>query len=302
VISCNLCDHNDFRVLLEHKLLIGPLLRCSNCGLVCVDISRSHELIQDSQGQEEREKAYAKETKLAQEKLFFRPDLEYAERLNRKANFEARVLMINGEWNRPTEHARLLEVGCGEGLFLEQARLHGYAVTGVEPNETSAAFAREVLGLHVFAKTLAEATISQDCIDIGVLLHVIEHLPDPNRAVSEMNKILRKGGLLVIETPNIDSFPFQILRKKWRQFIPVHYYFFSKKTIVALLEKNGFKVSRIVDIGNRVSVRFFLNRLERLSPKSAFLLNRLARSLKFEEKTFYMNPLDLMFVFARKTD
>ena len=302
MIPCNLCGHNNFREVFKHKLLISPLLQCSKCGLVCVDISRSRELIQDRQGQEERNKAYAEQTRLGHEKLFIRLDLEHAERQNRKANFEARVQMINSEWARPTESIRLLEVGCGEGLFLEQARRYGYTVIGVEPNQKSAAFAREVFGLHVLAKTLAEATISQDSIDIGVLLHVIEHLPDPNAVVSKMRKILRKGGLLVIETPNIDSLPFKILRKKWRQFLPIHYYFFSKKTIVVLLEKNGFKVSRIVDIGNRVSVQFFLNRLERLSPKSAYLLNRLARSLKLEEKTFYVNPLDLMFVFARKTD
>jgi 2-polyprenyl-3-methyl-5-hydroxy-6-metoxy-1,4-benzoquinol methylase len=300
MIACNLCGSSSHVLLFEHELLSGPLVQCIECGLVCVDISRSRELIQDHQAHEERNEAYAREITIAQGKLHVKLDLEHAERNNKRFNFAGRIKLINNEWARPRESIQLLEVGCGEGLFLEEAKRYGYTVIGVEPNERSSNFARKVLGLNVFTQTLAEAEIDPDSIDIVVSLHVIEHLLDPSGTVSEIRKILRKGGLLAIETPNIDSLPYKILGKKWRQLIPVHYYFFSKKTIVALLEKNGFVVSRIVNVGNRVSVQFFLNRLERLSPKPARLLSMLARWLRLEQRMFYLNPLDLMLVFARK--
>jgi len=300
-VVCNLCGGSRSGRLFEHALLAGPLLKCPECGLVWVDFSETRDLIQDHQPPEDRDQAYALELTLAQKKLRLKDDLERAERETRKLNFAQRLRLINDEWARPRESARLLEVGCGEGFFLEQARRQGYSVIGVEPNARSSAFARR-LGLEVVTGTLGEAGIGRDSADIMVALHVIEHLLDPSGEVSRMRNILRKDGLLVIETPNIDSLPFRILRKRWRQFIPVHYYFFSKKTIAALLARNGFAVSRIVDVGNRVSVRFFLNRLERVSSGPARLLGSTARALRLEGRTFCLNPLDLMLVFARKSD
>jgi 2-polyprenyl-3-methyl-5-hydroxy-6-metoxy-1,4-benzoquinol methylase len=302
MIPCNICGSANSSVLSRHKLLIGPLLKCMECGLVRVDLSRGGDVVQDHQTGEERDKAFAREITIAQEKLHIKAKLESAEQKNRKFNFTGRLNLINREWSRPKENMRLLEVGCGEGFFLEQAKQYGYSVMGIEPNAQSSTRAREVFGLEVLTKTLAEAKIDRDSLDIIVSLHVIEHLLDPAAAVAEMRKILRKGGLLAIETPNIDSLPFKILGKRWRQFIPVHYYFFSKKTIAVLLERNGFVVSRIVDVGDRVSVQFFLNRLERMSPRPARLLSGIARSLRLEKKTFYVNPQDLMLVFARKAD
>ena len=69
--------------------------------------------------------------------------------------------------------------------------------------------------------------------------------------------------LLVIETPNIDSLPFKVLKSRWRQFIPEHYFFFNPKTMSRLMRDQGLDVQRIANIGKYASLSFILNRLSR---------------------------------------
>lgn len=300
--TCILC-HSKYKVLLNHKSLSGPLVKCVNCDLIWVDIRGDLKLIKDFQSAEERKEAYLKSARIALNKLNIKNEIEISERENRKINFADRVRRIDKIWRKPKEASNLLEIGCGEGLFLDQARNSGYRVSGIEPNEKASRYVRDILGINVTTATLAESGIEHDSIDIVVMLHVMEHLLDPQKEISEIRNILKKNGLLVLEMPNIDSLPYKFLRKKWRQFfIPDHYWFFSKKTISIFLEKQGFKIIQIESIGKRVSFRFFLNRLERSLRIPAIILGRLAKYLRLEEKTVYINPLDIMIVFARKKE
>lgn len=299
--TCILCNNNH-KILFNHGLLEGPLVECLHCGLIWVDITSELKLIRDHQTADERKDEYSRRNKIASDKLNIKSEIEISERENRKINFADRVRRIDRIWPKPKESSHLLEIGCGEGLFLYQARNSGYKVSGIEPNEKSSMYARDNLGINVITSTLAESGIHHDSIDIVVMLHVIEHLLDPRKEISEIGNILKNDGLLVLELPNINSLPYKFLRKKWRQFIPSHYWFFSKRTISSLLEKQGFEIIQIKSIGKRVSFRFFLNRLERSMRIPALILSRLAKYLRLEEKTLYINPLDIMIVFARKAE
>jgi 2-polyprenyl-3-methyl-5-hydroxy-6-metoxy-1,4-benzoquinol methylase len=271
------------------------------CGLYWVDTSDEAELVKDFQTKEERTEAYTKINKLALNKLNVRSEIENSEAENKKLNFVDRIKRIDKVWNKPRESTTLLEIGSSEGLFLEQARNFGYKVMGVEPNEKTAMYAREHLGIDVRTATLAEAGIESDSVDIVVMFHVIEHLLDPNFEIAKIRDILKKDGLLVIETPNINSLPFKLLRKKWRQFIPDHYWFFSEKTISSLLEKHGFKILQIKSVGKKVSLQLIFNRLGRWSKFFAGLLSRIIRFLGIGKKSLYINPQDIMIVFAEKS-
>jgi hypothetical protein len=60
----------------------------------------------------------------------------------------------------------------------------------------------------------------------------------------------RTGGLVVIETPNIHSVPFRLLKSRWRQFIPEHYFFFDEKTMGKLLEDAVSKWNESRELAN----------------------------------------------------
>ncbi len=287
-------------MMFDNEFLKGPVLKCKHCGLFWVDTSNEVELIKDFQTQRERNEAYSRINDLALNKLNVRSEIEISEMDNKRLNFVDRIKRINNVWKKSKENTMLLEIGCGEGFFLEQARNFGYNVMGIEPNEKTSMYAREHLGIDVQTATLAEAEIGDESVDIVVMFHAIEHFLDPNFEISKIRDLLKRNGLLVIETPNINSLPCKLLRNKWRQFIPDHYWFFSEKTISFLLNKHGFKVLQIKSIGKKVSIQFFLNRLGRWSKVLANLLSRITRYLGIGKKSIYINPLDIMIVFAEK--
>jgi 2-polyprenyl-3-methyl-5-hydroxy-6-metoxy-1,4-benzoquinol methylase len=123
--------------------------------------------------------------------------------------------------------------------------------------------------------------------------HVIEHVDSPRSFVRAAAEKLNRGGLLVIETPNIDSLPYKILRSEWRQFIPEHYFFFDRQTISRLLSDFGLKAEGVMNIGKYASVNLIADRLSRYLPWIPPVNG-------FSHLTFRLNPRDIMLVFARK--
>ncbi len=148
-------------------------------------------------------------------------------------------------------------------------------------------------------KTLREAEFASASFDIVTMFHVIEHVPSPSALLLDVYNVLRKSGLVVIETPKI-GFWFKLLRKRWRQFIPGHYWFFNEITLSRLLEKYNFEILEIKSIGKSISVRFLLNRLERLVGEPIKVISKITRFLKLEDKRVYINPGDIMLAIARK--
>src|SRR5829696_2768090 len=99
---------------------------------------------------------------------------------------------------------RLLDVGCGPGLLLDEARRRGYETVGLELSRASAAHARDALGLDVRELALEDFP-EQSGFDVVVLADVLEHLDDPVGGVARCAALLRPGGVLCVVTPDPSS-------------------------------------------------------------------------------------------------
>lgn len=138
---------------------------------------------------------------------------------------------------------RLLEVGCGAGLFLKAAERAGWDVAGVELSEDGAAFARDRLGLDVRRERAEAMTFPAAFFDTAVMLEVIEHLFDPAAVLRAIHRVLRPGGLLAISTPNFDALSRRVLGLDWSIISPLeHMYYFTSRTLGRLLQRSGFDV------------------------------------------------------------
>jgi len=204
---------------------------------------------------------------------------------------EHRLALLNARWRldlirqvRPS--GKLLEIGCARGDFLTVAR-DVFDARGVEPNPDLAESASRVALVH---HDVIERT-PWSGFDVIATFHVIEHVDSPRSFIQAAAQRLNPGGLLVIETPNIDSLPFRFLKTKWRQFIPEHYYFFTPQTMTKLLSDHGLKVETCVSIGKHASLPLITNRLSRYLPW-------LPHVNGFSKLTFRVNPMDIMLVFA----
>ena len=137
---------------------------------------------------------------------------------------------------------RILDVGCAFGLFLDVARSRGWDVNGVEISEYAADYARKELKIKVITKPLEKAKFPEDYFDVIHMAELIEHLPDPKKTLMECNRVLKRNGLIVIQTSDIDSLYARIMGKHWDWFLPGHLYYFSRKTLRGITKKTGFKI------------------------------------------------------------
>jgi 2-polyprenyl-3-methyl-5-hydroxy-6-metoxy-1,4-benzoquinol methylase len=285
MILCDLCGSSDPQLILESPRLDGPLVRCRQCGLQYVGERRSGLTFGSGSSTEVIDRV--RDANRGMRDLPLEEEHRLAE-----LNAKARLQVIRQF--RPS--GKLLEVGCARGDFLRVARQY-FTAFGVEPNPELAQEAVQYAPVH---PGLIE-TEPGSYYDVAASFHVIEHTPSPKKFLAEIAKRLQPRGLVVLETPDIDSMPFRILKSRWRQFIPEHYYFFDEKTMTKLLVDGGFKVEKIGRIGKYASVALLMNRLSRYFGPLRYA-EGLADALRLSRLTFEMDPFDIMIAIASKKE
>lgn len=140
-----------------------------------------------------------------------------------------------------TTRGRLLEVGCFEGLLLSLFKKDGWKVYGVEPSIKTSKIAREKYGIDV-KTTFLKPDLWDTTFDAAVMVHVLEHVQSPVETLRVLRTMIRKGGRLCIEVPNILTFPENNL-SPW--FSYEHLYYFSPRTLTNVLSASGFDVLNV---------------------------------------------------------
>ena len=139
----------------------------------------------------------------------------------------------------------LLDIGCGTGYFAAFMKYGGWKVTGLEANKKARNFAREKFDLDVVDEIeITEFQNSQfDCI---TLWHVFEHLHDPVKSLTIIQRLLKPGGVCIAAMPNCSSSDAQYYRQYWAAWdVPRHLWHFTPDTFRRLTGKAGFELAGI---------------------------------------------------------
>ncbi len=138
---------------------------------------------------------------------------------------------------------RMLDVGCGSGDYLRLFRKRGWEACGVESSGPAADHAASARGLAVHRGDVFSARFPDSHFDLVTYFQVLEHVPDPGAQVGECFRILRPGGVLLVQVPNIESAQFRRYREGWLHLsVPQHLSHFSPATLRKLLVSRGFEV------------------------------------------------------------
>ncbi|MGQ9657379.1 MAG: class I SAM-dependent methyltransferase [Fimbriimonadales bacterium] len=141
---------------------------------------------------------------------------------------------------------RLLDVGCGNGDFLQLAQRAGWQAVGVEPDPKAVAIAR-ARGLTVHHGGLETLSAESETYDGITMNHVIEHVHDPRTTLTHCYRLLKPGGWLWLETPNLDAQGHARYGENWVGLdIPRHLVVFTDRALRQLLKEVGFaRVERL---------------------------------------------------------
>ena len=227
----------------------GDLLQCLECGTVQQPIlpqgDQLHDLYRD-----------------------MRDDAYLSEEAGRRATANRLLDLIGAH----VPSGRLLDVGCGHGLLLDEARKRGYDTVGLELSREAAQHAREALGLDVRElplESFSEGTNgdSPGGFDVVVLADVLEHLDDPVDAIDRCAGLLRPGGVLCVVTPDPSSLTAKLAGARWWGYLPAHTVLLPRRTLRELISARGLVISADVPFVRTFAAKRWVGGLaERLGP------------------------------------
>ncbi|MBK9275881.1 MAG: class I SAM-dependent methyltransferase [Flavobacteriales bacterium] len=153
---------------------------------------------------------------------------------------------------------RMLDVGCGAGIFLERARLKGWEVHGTEFGQRALASCRS-RGIAIIEGPLDPANYPAASFDVVCSFEVMEHLTDPGAELRRMASLLRPGGAVYITTPNYRSTGRFLAGRAWNVVnYPEHLNYFTPRTLTRLAERCGLRPRWVRTTG--VSIQRVLTR------------------------------------------
>jgi len=288
-VNCNLCGADDFTVVFPKGYAqLHRIVRCKRCSLM---YANPQELIDAEE--------FAKQDDLPPE-----TDPSFAQYLHKQHVQLPDNLRVLQKLNSfMPQRGKLLEIGSFLGTFANEIRGAGWDVTCLEPFVGAVKYSRQKYNLNVVEGILPQPSLADATFDAAILLHVIEHMPDPGQNLAEIRRLLKPGGMLVVETPRFDSLMFKLLGRRERSISITngHIYFFTVPTLKKLLEKNGFEPVSVDLVGRTLTLDRLMGNVGVMLRNQGLhrCLSRMSRALKLEKFVFHVNVRDMQRIYCR---
>ncbi len=260
-----------FKITDLHYGVTGDIFQCSSCGFMeCPTIGEVIGFYQELN------------------------DPDYEKGRNERALQMSKVLKFVQQYRT---YGRLLDIGAGTGVLVEEALNLGFQAEGVEPSEWLQQQACK-RGLPVFRGTVPHAEITGP-YDVVTLIDVIEHVDSPIEILEHLHNLMAEEGRGVIVTPDVSSWAARILGWKWWHFRVAHIGYFNRQTLLRALKKVNLYPLAIRRAGWVFTGDYLFDRIKTYLP--AFLRIRTPRFLGRVQVP--VNLLDsFMIVVAKRGD
>jgi 2-polyprenyl-3-methyl-5-hydroxy-6-metoxy-1,4-benzoquinol methylase len=228
------------------------IVKCCNCGLLRANPIFSVEylksLYSDSLFLYSNESKYANDTYF---ELFLSLSLE----------------------KRSNKSIRILDIGCGNGGFLERLCEAGYRnISGIEPSRDAYNNAKTILRDNIINKTFDASDFDNNSFDIICNFHLLDHLSSPLIFLQQCRNILDKDGYLLTACHDVSAFSVKVFGE-WSPVYDIeHIYLFNMLTLQKLMEKAGFEVLHLSRYTNTYPLGYwlrlipFINKIEAVLP------------------------------------
>lgn len=279
---CICCGEKKERILVVKNGY--TVVKCTACGLI---------YIKNLPDIEELKRFYSSD-------YFFRKtrdNIGYKDYLSDQAvhrlNFRALLKTIE----RIKNISNLLDIGCGYGLLLDEAKRSGWNAYGIDISREAYKYAKEELRLNVLNCDLVSSKFESQFFDVICLIGVIEHLLDPASYLKEINRISKDSGLLLITTLSIEGAIKHLNLFAYKP--PEHLFYFSKKSISEILNKNGFLVEKVSLYWKYYSLYDLVRRLEEFFFGKLNLFSSLLNKMNLSSLMIKI-PTNEMVILAKK--
>ena len=237
-------EHNAFKITDSNYGQTAAIYRCESCGfLQCADIGDVLEFYEALE------------------------DIDYEEGRDGRKLQAHKLLQSVMRWR---SSGRLLDVGAGTGILVEEATELGFEAEGIEPSEWA-----QVQGskheLKIHHGTLPHPD-AQGPYDLVTLIDVIEHVDNPVVLLRQIRDVMSDDGLGVVVTPDVSSFAARLMGWKWWHYRTAHIGYFNDSTIRHALRESGLRVIAQSRPGWFFKADYLVERLARYFPPARYLL------------------------------
>lgn len=202
--------------------------------------------------------------------------LEKVYHIARDVSLKRKLKLVNS-YAGDSKH--ILDFGCGTGDFLKTAKDNGWQVSGIEPDEGAREIANKKVDISVLDSE-AFWNLEANQFDVITLWHVLEHLPELDKHINQLQKLLKPNGTLIIAVPNFKSFDAHYYKEHWAAYdVPRHLWHFSKDSILKLFGNQNFKIEKILPMkldSYYVSLLSEKYKIGKMNPAKAFYIGWLS--------------------------
>jgi len=234
--TCRLCGGISHQIIL-HDFITRyndrfALNQCDNCALVTTYPMPSEEMLKQYYDQDYWQSGQFKNS----------TSLDTLYRLRMKP-------IVSAIRKYATYDSKILDWGCGDGSFISLLQDFGLHCFGID------AYRMESGDPYILNTTIENADFPDGYFDMITCFHVLEHLADPLTSIKHALRLLKIGGLIIIEVPNLDSVGFQIFKRRWQPLeIPTHLNHFTPATLQKIFEAAGkTQIVKTEFFSNRIS-------------------------------------------------
>lgn len=150
-----------------------------------------------------------------------------------------KLKLINSE----SKKGRILDIGAGVGDFLSVCKNDGWETIGIEPSDKAKTIAKSK-GVS-FVENVSE--LESNSFDVITMWHVLEHVPDLENQISELKRLIKSDGTIIIAVPNFKSYDAKHYKEFWAAFdIPIHLWHFSKTSIQKLFAVENLELQKVL--------------------------------------------------------
>ncbi|MEK7576214.1 MAG: class I SAM-dependent methyltransferase [Patescibacteria group bacterium] len=279
LIRCPVCGNDKNRELFQKQGF--HIVCCSICNLVFVNPRLSKDALK----------------RLYNSDVISKTEYYLSTAEEDKKSFIRRLNLIE----RYCNPGRLLDIGCGPGIFMSVAKERGWAVFGVDINTASVEQCSKI-DLKVTAGAFPHHDLENQLFNVIVMNDAIEHFSHPRQVLAEAYKLLETGGLLFISTPDIKSLIARVSGSRWLHMKPIeHLTYFDRNTISRLLAEVGFKVLHYDSIGRYRSLRLIIDRISTYSSLLSRIISYIIPTWFSRHISVPVNPGDEMVIIAQRS-
>lgn len=252
------------------------MVRCNQCGLV-----RSDPIVQSD----------------ILSQLYSKSTFEYNEEVGNLKLCYGKYLSSLSQYNAKKDS--ILEIGCGNGFFLDEAMKQGYKkIRGVEPSLNAVEKATTEIRRLIECNVMHEGLFRGDEFDVICMFQLLDHIPDPKKLLDECYRVLKPSGLILCINHNVDAISARILGERSPIIDIEHTYLYGRKTLSRLFSGSGFNILGKGYALNVVSPHYLAWLLPLPNTMKSFLLNIM--KLAWIRRLRMTLPLGNIYLIAQK--